>query len=58
MSILSVSSLDDAGFSLVFQRQLIFTYPMGAGPVLMGHKIGGEYVVRGRPTSGTAGWLS
>ena len=55
MSILSVSSLDDASFSVVFQIQLILTYPMGADPVLMGHRIGGKYVVRGRPTSGTVG---
>ena len=26
--------------------------------MLMGHKIDGEYVVQGRPTSGIAGWLS
>ena len=58
VSILSMSLLDDAGFSVVFQRQLIFTYPMGVDPVLVGHKIYGEYVVRGRPTSGTTGWLS
>ena len=43
---------------MVFQRQLIFTYPMGADPVLMGHRIEADYVVRGRPTSGVAGWLS
>ena len=57
MSILSVSSLDDAGFSVMFQRQLIFAYPMGTDPVLMGHTIDGEYVVRGRPTSGTTACL-
>ena len=58
MSILSVSSLDDASFSVVFQIQSILTYPMGADLMLMGHRIGGEYVVRGRPTSGAARWLS
>ena len=42
----------------MFQRQLIFTYPLGADPVLMGHRIDGEYVVQGRPTSGTTWWLS
>ena len=58
MSILSVLSLDDAGFFVVFQRKLIFSYFMGAEPLLMGHRIDGEYVVRGRPTLDTTGWLS
>ena len=58
MSILSISSLDDASFSVVFHIQLIFTYPLGNNPLLIYHRIGGEYVVQGRPTSSTAGWLS
>ena len=48
--ILLVSSLDDAGFSEIFQRRMIFTYPVVANPVLLGHRIAREYVVQGRPT--------
>ena len=58
VSILSLSSLDDAGFSVVFQRRFIFTYLEGTDLVLMGHRIMGEYVVQGRPTSDASGWLS
>ena len=57
VSILSMSALDDVGFSVVFQRQLIFTYPVGVDPMLMGHRICGEYVVWGIPTSKVVGWL-
>ena len=58
VSTLLESALDDVGFSIVFQRRLIFTYPEGADLVWMGYRIDGEYVVRGRPTSRAAGWLS
>ena len=39
VTILSVSALDDAGFSVVFQRRLIFTYPKGADLVWIGDRI-------------------
>ena len=53
-----MSALDDVGFSIVFQRRLIFTYPERANPTWMGHRIDSEYVVRGRLTLGAVGWLS
>ena len=58
VSILSVSSLDDAGYSVVFQRELIFTYPKGVDPVLMGHQIDKEYIAQSQPTSRESRWIS
>ena len=58
VSILSVLALDDARFSIVFQRWLIFSYTEGDDPMGMGYRIGGEYVVRGRPNLRESRWFS
>jgi hypothetical protein len=57
-SILSVAALTAVGYSVVFQRDQIFTYPRGVDPVLLGHRIDDEYLVQGRPTTSTSRWLS
>ena len=51
-------ALEDAGYSVLFHRELILTYPKGVDPVLMDHRIDREYVVLGQPTTGSSGWIT
>ena len=58
---LSNPALEGAGYAVVFKSEHIFVYPMGVdsvGPLLIGHRRDGEYVVHGQPTFGGSGWMT
>jgi hypothetical protein len=60
VNLLSVSTLDESGFGVVFNSGHVFLYPVGViadTAVMLGVKYEGLYRLLGRPVLGSSGFL-